>query len=88
MRSAYVRTSKLLEPGEHGISEEDRLSVLRESAIMVMETAFNMHLTDDQKNKLKKTSNKYFQKRLSEIFKDKRVSLTNVQSCKARLLPN
>jgi hypothetical protein len=55
---------------------------------MVMETAFNMHLTDDQKNELKKPSNEYFQKRLGEIFKDRRVSLTNVQSCKARLLPN
>ncbi|MCL4341236.1 MAG: site-specific integrase [Candidatus Thermoplasmatota archaeon] len=77
MRSAYVRASKFFETEERGMKEEDSIRIQRDTAIMILETAFNMQLSDDQKEELRSLDTSEFQKRLGEIFKDKRADMLN-----------
>ena len=53
MRSSYEKSLKFLETEERGIKEEDYAKIQRDTAIMIMETAFNIQLTDEQKEELK-----------------------------------
>ena len=52
--------------------EEDYAKIQRDTAIMIMETAFNIQLTEEQKEELRNLDTSEYQKRLGEIFKDKR----------------
>ena len=44
---------------------------------MIMETAFNIQLSEEQKEELRTIDTIDFQKRLGEIFKDKRADALN-----------
>ncbi len=77
MRSAYVKASKFFETEDKGIKEEDYAKIQRDTAIMIMETAFNIQLTEEQKEELRAIDTNDFQKRLGEIFKDKRADVLN-----------
>ena len=77
MRSAYVKASKFFETEEKGIKEEDYQRMLRDSAIDTFTGAFGITLTDEQKEELRNLETSEYQKRLGEIFKDKRADLLN-----------
>ena len=77
MRSAYSKCLKFFETEGRGIKEEDSIRIQRDTSIMIMETAFNIKLTDEQKEELRAIDTVEFQKRLGEIFKDKRADLLN-----------
>ncbi len=72
MRNAYERSTKFLETESKGIKEEDFIKTQRETAIMILETAFSIQLTDEQKESLISANTEDFQKMLSEIFKEKK----------------
>ena len=77
MRSAYVRASKYFETEEHGIKEEDVTKTMRETAIMILETAYGMQLSDKEKEELMGLEINELQNRLKEIFRDKRAEILN-----------
>jgi hypothetical protein len=77
MRSAYVRASKFFETEEKGMKEEDYARIQRDTAIMTLEMAFNIQLTEEQKEELRSVDINDFQKRLSDIFKEKRAEILN-----------
>ena len=81
MRSAYVRASKYFETEEHGIKEEDVAKItsntMRETAIMILETAYGMQLSDKEKEELMGLEINELQDRLKEIFRDKRAEILN-----------
>ncbi len=77
MRSAYAKCLRFIETEEKGIKEEDYAKIQRDTAIMIMETAFNIQLTEEQKEELRGIDTNDFQKRLGEIFKDKRADVLN-----------
>ncbi len=81
MRSAYVRTSKFFETEEHGIKEEDVAKItsdtMRETAIMILETAYGMKLSDKEKEELMGLDTNELQERLKEIFRDKKAEILN-----------
>ena len=52
MRSSYGKALRFLETEERGIKEEDSIKIQWETAIFIMETAFRMKLTDEQKEEL------------------------------------
>ncbi|MHB1812660.1 MAG: hypothetical protein ACYCPR_09660 [Thermoplasmataceae archaeon] len=82
MRSAYSKCLKFLETEEKGIKEEDSIKIQRETAIFIMETAFRMKLTDEQKEELSSLDIEDLQKRLGEIFQEKeyRNSITAIST--------
>ena len=57
--------------------EEDYSKIQLETAIMIMETAFKMKLTDEQKEELLKLEMSEFQKRLGEIFQQRKIDELN-----------
>ena len=77
MRSAYVRASKFFETEEKGMKEEDYARIQRDTAIMTLEMAFNIQLTEEQKEELRSVDINDFQKRLGDIFKEKRAEILN-----------
>ena len=77
MRSAYGKCLKFLETEEHGIKEEDYQKMLRTSAIEAFSGAFGITLSEDQKEELLSLDTEEYQKRLGELFKDKRADLLN-----------
>ena len=77
MREAYKRASKFFNTEEHGIKEEDYQKLLRESALQTLMAAFNITLTEDQINEIMSLDTADYQKRLSDIFKDKRADILN-----------
>ena len=81
MRSAYVRASKYFETEEHGIKEEDVAKItsntMRETAIMILETAYGMQLSDKEKEELMGLEINELQDRLKEIFRDKKAEILN-----------
>ncbi|MHB8396064.1 MAG: site-specific integrase [Thermoplasmataceae archaeon] len=79
MRSAYEKSFTFfdIETEERGIKEEDSIRIQRNTAIFIMETAFKMKLTDEQKEELSSLDIADLQKRLGEIFQEKRVQELN-----------
>ena len=77
MRQSYAKASKFLETEEHGIREEDYQRLQRESALQTLMAAFNITLTEDQINEIMALDTADYQKRLSDIFKDKRADILN-----------
>ncbi|MCL4323548.1 MAG: site-specific integrase [Candidatus Thermoplasmatota archaeon] len=77
MRGAYVRASKFFETEERGIKEEDYTRIQRETAIMMLEMAFKTTLTDEQKEEIMALELSEFQKRLGEMFQEKRMQELN-----------
>ena len=77
MRNAYGKCLKFLETEEHGIKEEDYQKMLRTSAIEAFSGAFGITLSEDQKEELLSLDTEEYQKRLGELFKDKRADLLN-----------
>ena len=77
MRQSYANASKFLETEEHGIKEEDYQKLLRESALQTLMAAFNIKLAEDQINEIMALDTADYQKRLSDIFKDKRADILN-----------
>ena len=77
MRNAYGKCMKFLETEEHGIKEEDYQKMLRDSAIEAFTGAFGITLSEDQKEELRNLDTEEYQKRLGELFKDKRADLLN-----------
>ncbi len=77
MRSAYAKASKFFETEEHGIKEEDYQRILRDAAIDTLTGVFGISMTEEQKEELRNLKTSEYQKRLGEIFKDKRVDLLN-----------
>ena len=81
MRAAYVRASKYFETEEHGIKEEDVAKItsntMRETAIMILETAYGMKLSDKERDELMGLEINELQDRLKEIFRDKKAEILN-----------
>ena len=77
MREAFKKCLKFIETEERGIKEEDYSKIQLETAIMIMETAFKMKLTDEQKEELLKLEMSEFQKRLGEIFQQRKIDELN-----------
>ena len=77
MRTAYGKCLKFLETEEHGIKEEDYQRMLRTSAIEAFSGAFGITLSEDQKEELLSLDTEEYQKRLGELFKDKKADLLN-----------
>ena len=77
MRNAYAKASKFLETEEHGIKEKDYQKMLRDSAIEAFTGAFGITLSEEQKEELRNLETSEYQKRLGELFKDKRADLLN-----------
>ena len=76
-RDQYKNCLKFIETRDKGIKEEDYQKLLRESAIQTLMAAFGITLNEDQKNELMSLETSEYQKRLSEIFKDKRAEILN-----------
>lgn len=77
MRAAYSNASKYFETEERGIKEEDYQRMLRDSAIETFTGAFGITITEEQKEELRGLDTAEYQKRLGEIFKEKRTELLN-----------
>lgn len=81
MRAAYVKASKFLETEEKGIKEEDVAKItsdtMRETAIMILETAYGMKLSDKEREELMALDINELQDKLREMFKDKRAEILN-----------
>lgn len=77
MREAFKKCLKFVETEERGIKEEDYSKIQIQTAIMMMETAFQMKLTDEQKTELMKLEMSEFQKRLGEIFQQRKMDELN-----------
>ena len=77
MRSAYSKCLKFIETEERGIKEEDYQKMLRDSAMDTLTGAFGIALTEEQKEELRTLEVSEYQKRLWEIFKDKRADMLN-----------
>ena len=80
-REQYSKCLDYLETSEHGIKEEDvakiTTSTMRETAIMILETAYGMKLTDKEREELMGLEINELQDRLKEIFRDKRADILN-----------
>lgn len=81
MRSAYVKASKYFETEENGIKEEDVAKItsntMRETAIMILETAYGMKLSDREEGELMALDTNKLQDKLREIFRDKKAEILN-----------
>ena len=81
MRTQYSMASKFLETEEHGIKEEDVAKItsdtMRETAIMILETAYGMKLSDKEKEELMGLDTNELQERLKDIFRDKKAEILN-----------
>lgn len=81
MRESYAKASKFLETGEKGIKEEDVAKItsdaMRETAIMILETAYGIKLPDKEREELMALDTNELQEKLREIFRDKRAGVLN-----------
>ncbi|MFG1460770.1 MAG: site-specific integrase [Thermoplasmataceae archaeon] len=81
MRQSYAKASKFLETEEHGIKEEDVAKItsntMRETAIMILETAYGIRLSDKEKEELMALDTNDLQERLKQIFSDKKADILN-----------
>ena len=81
MRSSYSKCLKFLETEDHGMKEEDVAKItsntIRETAIMILETAYGMQLSDKDKEELMGLEINELQERLKEIFRDKKAEILN-----------
>ncbi len=82
MRMAYSKCLKFLETEDHGLKEEDVAKItsntMRETAIMILETAYGMKLSDKEKKELMGLDTNELQEILKDIFRDKKAEiLTN-----------
>ena len=81
MREQYSRASRFLETEDHGLKEEDVAKItsdtMRETAIMILETAYSMKLTDEEKEDLMKLDTEELQKRLKDIFSNRKAEILN-----------
>jgi hypothetical protein len=81
MRSQYAKAVRFLETEEHGIKEEDVAKItsntMRETAIMILETAYGMKLSDREKEELMGLEINELQERLKELFRDKKAEILN-----------
>ncbi|SIM49522.1 site-specific integrase [Cuniculiplasma divulgatum] len=81
MRSSYVKCLKFLETEDHGIKEEDVAKIttntMKETAIMILETAYGTNLSDKEKEDLMALDLDDLQERLKEIFRDKKAEILN-----------
>jgi hypothetical protein len=57
--------------------EEDVTKTMRETAIMILETAYGMQLSDKEKEELMGLEINELQDKLKEIFRDKRAEILN-----------
>ncbi len=81
MRAQYAKASKFLETEDHGMKEEDVAKItsntMRETAIMILETAYGIKLTDNEREELMGLEVNDLQERLKQIFSDKRADILN-----------
>ena len=81
MRAQYAKASKFLETEEKGIKEEDVAKItsntMRETAIMILETAYGIKLTDKEREELMGLDVNDLQERLKQIFSDKKADILN-----------
>ena len=81
MREAYKRASKFFNTEEHGIKEEDVAKItsntMKETVIMILETAYDIKLSDKEKEELMALDINDLQERLKETFKDKKAEILN-----------
>lgn len=81
MREQYSKASRFLETEDHGLKEEDVAKItsdtMRETAIMILETAYSMKLTDEEKEELMKLDTEELQKRLKDIFSNRKAEILN-----------
>ena len=81
MRAQYAKASKFLETEDHGMKEEDVAKItsntMRETAIMILETAYGIKLTDKEREELMGLEVNDLQERLKQIFSDKRADILN-----------
>ena len=80
MRQSYAKSLKFLETEEH-VLEEDVAKItsntMRETAIMILETAYGMKLSDKEKEELMGLYTNELQERLKEIFRGKKAEILN-----------
>ena len=80
-REQYSKCLKYIETEDHGMKEEDvakiTSSTMRETAIMILETAYGMKLSDKDKEELMGLEINELQDRLKEIFRDKKAEILN-----------
>ena len=81
MRESYSKASRFLETEDHGIKEEDLAKItsntMKETAIMILETAYGMKLSGKEKEELMALDINDLQERLKEIFRDKKAEVLN-----------
>ena len=81
MRAQYAKASKFLETEDHGMKEEDVAKItsntMRETAIMILETAYGIKLTDKEREELMGLEVNDLQETLKQIFSDKRADILN-----------
>ena len=80
-REQYSKCLKFIETRDKGMKEEDVARItsdtMRETAIMVLETAYGMKLSDKERDELMALDISELQDKLREIFKDKRAEILN-----------
>ena len=80
-REQYSKCLKYLETEDHGMKEEDVAKVtsdtMRETAIMILETAYGMKLSDREKEELMGLDINDLQERLKELFRDRKAEILN-----------
>ena len=81
MRESYAKASKFLETENRGMKEEDVAKItsntMRETAIMILETAYGMKLSDKEREELMALDTNELQERLKEMFRDKKAEILN-----------
>ncbi len=81
MRQSYAKALKFLETEEHGLKEEDVAKItsntMRETVLMILETAYGMKLSDKEKEELMALDTNELQERLKDLFKDKKAEILN-----------
>ena len=81
MRQSYAKALKFLETEEHGLKEEDVAKItsntMRETALMILETAYGMKLSDKEREELMALDTNELQERLKDLFKDKKAEILN-----------
>ena len=81
MRQSYAKSLKFIETEEHGIKEEDMAKItsntMRETAIMILETAYGMKLSDKEREELMGLDMNDLQERLKQMFSNKKAEILN-----------
>lgn len=81
IRSVYAKALKYLETEPKGQKEEEGAKItsgtMRKTAIMILETAYGMNLSDREKEDLMATDVNELQDRLRNIFREKKDEIFN-----------